>query len=69
MYSSDQLIRTFIMDGNFSAEHMKHRSGERDISLSSGMAFMANPETYKAHLRSAKEVPQVRKSYPLEYSG
>ncbi|KAN0124687.1 hypothetical protein V8E53_002258 [Lactarius tabidus] len=54
----DQLIRTFIMDGNFSAEHMKHRSGERDISLSAGMAFMANPETYKAHLRSGKEVIQ-----------
>ena len=53
------------MDGNFSAEHMKHRSGERDISLSSGMAFMANPETYKAHLRSAKEIPQVCMSYLL----
>ena len=47
------------MDGNFSAEHMKHRSGERDVLLSSGMAFMANPELYKAHLQSGREVPQV----------
>jgi Kyakuja-Dileera-Zisupton transposase len=47
------------MDGNFSAEHMKHRSGERDIALSAGMAFMANPESYKAHLRSGKEMAQV----------
>jgi hypothetical protein len=47
------------MDGNFSAEHMRHRSGEKDISLSAGMAFMANPETYKAHLRSGKEIVQV----------
>ena len=47
------------MDGNFSAEHMKHRSGERDVLLSSGMAFMANPEAYKDHLQSGKEVLQV----------
>jgi len=47
------------MDGNFSAEHMKHRTGERDVSLSAGMAFMANPESYKAHLQSGTEIAQV----------
>ena len=47
------------MDGNFSAEHMRHRSGEQDIALSPGMAFMANPELYNAHLRSGREVLQV----------
>ena len=47
------------MDGNFSAEHMKHRSGERDVSLSAGMAFMANPDSYKAHLQSGKEYRHV----------
>ncbi|KAH9014270.1 hypothetical protein EDB85DRAFT_1876498 [Lactarius pseudohatsudake] len=54
----DQLIRTFIMDGNFSAEHMRHRSGEKDVALSAGMAFMANPDSYRAHLQSGKEVAQ-----------
>jgi hypothetical protein len=44
------------MDGNFSAEDMRHRSGEKDIALSAGMAFMANPESYKAHLQTAKEI-------------
>src|SRR6266704_3584391 len=53
------------MDGNFSAEHMKHRTGEQDVSLSAGMAFMANPESYKAHLRSGTEIAQVfRTSMP-----
>jgi hypothetical protein len=47
------------MDGNFSAEHMKHRSGDKDISLSPGMAFMANPGKYKSHLRSGTEIVQV----------
>ncbi|KAH9068018.1 hypothetical protein EDB83DRAFT_2223119 [Lactarius deliciosus] len=57
-YEPNELIRTFIMDGNFSAEHMRHRSGERDVALSAGMAFMANPELYKAHLRSGTEIVQ-----------
>ncbi|KAH9031538.1 hypothetical protein EDB85DRAFT_1847537, partial [Lactarius pseudohatsudake] len=52
------LIRTFIMDGNFSAEHMRHRSGEKDVALSAGMAFMANPDSYKAHLQSGQEIAQ-----------
>ncbi|KAH9008575.1 hypothetical protein EDB84DRAFT_1281054 [Lactarius hengduanensis] len=58
LYPPDQLIRTFIMDGNFSAEHMRHRSGEKDVALSAGMAFMANPDSYRAHLQSGKEVAQ-----------
>ncbi|KAH9013590.1 hypothetical protein EDB85DRAFT_1899632 [Lactarius pseudohatsudake] len=58
LYPPDQLIQTFIMDGNFSAEHMRHRSGEKDVALSAGMAFMANPDSYKAHLQSGKEVAQ-----------
>ncbi|KAH8987551.1 hypothetical protein EDB86DRAFT_2832248 [Lactarius hatsudake] len=57
-YEPNELIRTFIMDGNFSAEHMRHRSGERDVALSAGMAFMANPELYKAHLQSGTEIVQ-----------
>jgi hypothetical protein len=55
----DELVRTFIMDGNFSAEHMRYRTTEKDVSLSSGMAFMANPDLYKSHLRSGAEMAQV----------
>jgi hypothetical protein len=47
------------MDGNFSAEHMKCRTSEKDVPLSEGMAFMAKPEPYKAHLDNASEKPQV----------
>lgn len=47
------------MDGNFSAEHMRCRTGEKDVPLSAGMAFMANPDSYKAHLSSGKESIQV----------
>ncbi|KAH9013825.1 hypothetical protein EDB83DRAFT_2233173 [Lactarius deliciosus] len=54
----NQLIRTFIMDGNFSAEHMRCRTGDADLPLSAGMAFMANPNSYKAHLHSGQEIVQ-----------
>jgi len=47
------------MDGNFSAEHMKSRTGGSDVSLSAGMAFMANPLSYKAHLKSGQEIAHV----------
>ncbi|KAH9024915.1 hypothetical protein EDB85DRAFT_1869850 [Lactarius pseudohatsudake] len=57
-YAFIRLIRTFIMDGNFSAEHMRCRSGDADLPLSAGMAFMANPNSYKAHLHSGKEIAQ-----------
>ncbi|KAI9430515.1 hypothetical protein H4582DRAFT_1823951 [Lactarius indigo] len=54
----NQLIQTFIMDGNFSAEHMRCRTGEADVPLLAGMAFMANPNSYKAHLHSGQEISQ-----------
>jgi hypothetical protein len=47
------------MDGNFSAEHMRCRTGESDVPLSAGMAFMANPDSYKAHLHNGQESIQV----------
>ena len=47
------------MDGNFSAEHMRCRTGDADLPLSAGMAFMANPNSYKAHLHSGQEIVQV----------
>ncbi|KAH9008024.1 hypothetical protein EDB85DRAFT_1904662 [Lactarius pseudohatsudake] len=37
-------------------------SGEKDVALSAGMAFMANPDSYRAHLQSGKEVAQANSS-------
>jgi hypothetical protein len=65
MGSSNELVRTFIMDGNFSAEHMRYRTTEKDVALSPGMAFMANPDLYKAHLQTGAEIIQVSVYYIL----
>ncbi|KAF8262716.1 hypothetical protein EI94DRAFT_1704553 [Lactarius quietus] len=42
-------------------KHMKHRSGEKDIALSAGMGFMADPEPYKAHLQTRRQIDQISK--------
>jgi hypothetical protein len=47
------------MDGNFSAEHMRYWTTEKDVPLSPGMAFMSNPDLYKSHLQSGVEMIQV----------
>ncbi|KAH9169688.1 hypothetical protein EDB89DRAFT_1908334 [Lactarius sanguifluus] len=39
-------------------EHMRCRTGDVDLPLSAGMAFMANPNSYKAHLHSGQEMVQ-----------
>ncbi|GBE84724.1 hypothetical protein SCP_0607040 [Sparassis crispa] len=48
----------FVMDGNFSAEHMKMKHPEEDVALSNGQAFMVGQEDYKAHLAVAMESHQ-----------
>ncbi|KAF8256537.1 hypothetical protein EI94DRAFT_1711089 [Lactarius quietus] len=55
----NQLVRTFIMDGNFAAEHMRCRSGDKDVPLSPGMAFMANLR----HTRPTLKVPSTCNTY------
>ncbi|KAH9005466.1 hypothetical protein EDB86DRAFT_2825116 [Lactarius hatsudake] len=59
-YEPNELIRTFIMDGNFSAEHMRHRSGEVDVALSLGIwLFMANPECNQSSSPEGTEIVQA----------
>ncbi|KAH9928247.1 hypothetical protein B0H21DRAFT_712169 [Amylocystis lapponica] len=48
--------RGFMMDGNFSAEHLKMRRPANDVAISDGTGFMVGEGRYKAHLKVAKEV-------------
>ena len=51
--------RSIVIDGNFSAEHLKMRRPEQDVALSPGGRYMVEPARYEAHLRTGKEVKQV----------
>jgi len=59
------LVSTFprsgsvVIDGNFSAEHLKMRRPEGDIALSPGGRYMVEPKRYELHLNTGKEIKQV----------
>ena len=54
--------RSIVIDGNFSAEHLKMKQPEEDIALSPGGRYMVEPKQYELHLNTGKEVKQVSTS-------
>ena len=63
--------RILVMDGNFTAEHMKMRNPDDDVELTDGHRFMVGEKPYKEHLKSAVEDKEVsnRKCMPGEGDG
>ena len=51
--------RSIVIDGNFSAEHLKMRQPEKDVPLSPGGRYMVEPKRYESHLNTGKEIKQV----------
>ena len=52
-------MQTFVVDGNFSAEHLKMRQPANDVSIADGHGFMVTDGPYKQHLVEANEDRQV----------
>ena len=48
-----------MVDGNFTAQHMKMRKPEDDISLSDGLAYMVANEPYQKHVSQAANNEEV----------
>ena len=51
--------RSIVIDGNFSAEHLKMRRPEEDVALSPGGRYMVEPKRYELHLNTGVEFKQV----------
>ena len=51
--------RSIVIDGNFSAEHLKMKQPEEDVALSPGGRYLMEPERYELHLSTGKEFKQV----------
>ncbi|KAH9913117.1 uncharacterized protein B0H18DRAFT_860401, partial [Fomitopsis serialis] len=47
--------QTFVMDGNFSAEHLKMKLPLEDIALADGHGFMVTDKPYKQHVATAAD--------------
>lgn len=52
-------MQTFVMDGNFSAEHLKMRCPWDDVPISDGHGFMVTDGPYKSHLQGKLEQREV----------
>ncbi|KAG1764090.1 hypothetical protein EV702DRAFT_1051462 [Suillus placidus] len=49
------VMKRFMVDGNFTAQHMNMQQPELDIFLSDGLGYMVAEGEYQAHLASATE--------------
>ncbi|KAI6006640.1 hypothetical protein F5J12DRAFT_782886 [Pisolithus orientalis] len=46
-------MRQYVMDGNFTAQHMKMNKPELDVSLSDGKGYMVSEAPYQTHLQQS----------------
>jgi len=51
--------RSLVVDGNFSAEHLKMRKAETDVRLVNGEGYMVEEGNYQCHLSEGANVSQV----------
>ncbi|KIM61421.1 hypothetical protein SCLCIDRAFT_77318, partial [Scleroderma citrinum Foug A] len=49
----------YVVDGNFTAQHMNMKKPEGNVSLSDGLGYMVKNEPYRNHIASAPEHREV----------
>ncbi|KAN0086260.1 hypothetical protein V8E55_007394 [Tylopilus felleus] len=54
-YDSNTVALRYVVDGNFTAQHMKMKRPMNDVSLSDGLAYMVEDEPYQLHVASVAE--------------
>ncbi|KAI6137277.1 hypothetical protein F5141DRAFT_1209605 [Pisolithus sp. B1] len=52
-YDRDAIMRQYVMDGNFTAQHMKMNKPELDVPLSDGKGYMVSEVPYHSHLQQS----------------
>jgi hypothetical protein len=53
-----------VVDGNFTAQHMKMRKPENDVPLSDGLAYMVGNGPYQKHIAQAANNEEVHQLDP-----
>jgi hypothetical protein len=59
---SNKVARQYVLDGNFTAQHMKMKNPGGDIALSDGLGYMVREGPYEAHIANAFESKEVSDS-------
>lgn len=52
----------YVVDGNFTAQHMKMKKPEDDVALSDGLAYMVTNEPYQHHVAKSANNEEVCKN-------
>ena len=52
-------MRSFVVDGNFTADHIKQTRPNDDVWLTNGEGMMTEKTSYNAHMKAAKDIPDV----------
>jgi hypothetical protein len=52
-------IRSFVMDGNFTAVHQRRKNALPETNLTNGELYMVNEPQYQRHLTTATEHKEV----------
>jgi hypothetical protein len=55
--------RSYVVDGNFHADHVRMKWPEDDVALADGLAYMVETAPYEEHLSESVETKQVRSPY------
>ncbi|KAI6097641.1 hypothetical protein EV401DRAFT_2061676 [Pisolithus croceorrhizus] len=58
-YDSNTVTRQYVIDGNFTAQHMKMNKPEMDVSLSDGKGYMVSEIPYQSHLQQSVDNKEV----------
>jgi hypothetical protein len=54
-----------VLDGNFSATHLKQSNPDDDVWLTSGEGMMTESTRYKEHIKITVEVKEVYMNHPM----
>ncbi|KAI6115879.1 hypothetical protein F5141DRAFT_1001241, partial [Pisolithus sp. B1] len=57
-YDRDTVMRQYVIDGNFTAQHMKMNKPELDVALSDGKGYMVSEGPYQNHLQHSLDTKE-----------
>ena len=49
----------YVVDGNFTAQHMNMKTPERDVTLSDGLGYMVENGPYQNHIATSPDNKEV----------
>ncbi|KAG9312103.1 hypothetical protein JVU11DRAFT_3015 [Chiua virens] len=58
-YDSNVVTLRYVVDGNFTAQHMRMKKPDDDVFLANGLGYMVEEKAYQRHVATAAENSEV----------